>query len=373
MSIPLTRFDNSDPELFAELLATVEAVAGRAAFIGGAEVDAFEEEWAAYCGSRHAVGLSSGTEALALALRGLGVGPGHEVIVPANSFIATAEAVTLVGAAPRFVDVDPETALVTAELIAPAIGPRTRAVIPVHLYGRTVDIEPILELVRAAGIALIEDACQAHGAWIGDRRAGTIGDCGCFSFYPAKNLGAWGDAGALVTDDPVLADRVRLLRSHGERPRYHHRVAGTTARLDGLQAAVLRVKLRRLEGWNTGRRRVAAALSEALAGAALVTPAPAAPGGDHVFHQYVVTSDDRDALREHLAQRGVATAIHYPVPIHLTDAYGAEARGSGPLPIAERLASDVCSLPLHPGLTEVEIERIAAAVIEHDARAVAIG
>jgi dTDP-3-amino-3,4,6-trideoxy-alpha-D-glucose transaminase len=372
-AIPMARFDNADPELLAELLATVEAVAGRAAFIGGAEVDAFEEEWAAYCGSRHAVGLSSGTEALALALRGLGVGPGHEVIVPANSFIATAEAVTLVGAAPRFVDVDPETALVTAELIAPAIGPRTRAVIPVHLYGRTVDIEPILELVRAAGIALIEDACQAHGAWIGDRRAGTIGDCGCFSFYPAKNLGAWGDAGALVTDDPVLADRVRLLRSHGERPRYHHRVAGTTARLDGLQAAVLRVKLRRLEGWNTGRRRVAAALSEALAGAALVTPAPAAPGGDHVFHQYVVTSDDRDALREHLAQRGVATAIHYPVPIHLTDAYGAEARGSGPLPIAERLASDVCSLPLHPGLTEVEIERIAAAVIEHDARAVAIG
>jgi dTDP-4-amino-4,6-dideoxygalactose transaminase len=370
MSIPLTRFDNSDPELLAELLATVAAVAGKAAFIGGHEVDAFEEEWAAYCGSRHAVGLSSGTEALALALRALGVGPGDEVIVPANSFIATAEAVTLVGALPRFVDVDPDTALVTAELIAPAIGPRTRAVIPVHLYGRTLDVEPILELARAAGIALIEDACQAHGAWIGGRRAGTIGDCGAFSFYPAKNLGAWGDAGALVTDDAELADRVRLLRSHGERPRYHHLVPGMTARLDGLQAAVLRVKLRRLDEWNDGRRSAGAALSAALAGAGVGLPAPAGWGLDHVFHQFVVTTPERDALRAHLAERGVASAIHYPVPIHLTGAYAGEARGCGPLPVAERLATEVCSLPMHPGLTDDEVERIAAAVLEHGAVAV---
>jgi dTDP-3-amino-3,4,6-trideoxy-alpha-D-glucose transaminase len=366
--IPLTRLDNADPELLEELLTTVEAVARQAAFIGGREVDAFDDEWAAYCGSAHAVGLSSGTEALALALRALGIGPGDEVIVPANSFIATAEAVSLVGAVPRFVDVDPDTALVTAELIAPAIGPRTRAVIPVHLYGRTVDLEPILELARGAGLALVEDACQSHGAWIAGKRAGTIGDCGCFSFYPAKNLGAWGDAGALVTDDPLLADRVRLMRSHGERPRYHHRVPGTTARLDGVQAAVLRVKLRRLDAWNDGRRTAGAALTSALAGAALRLPAPVARGLDHVFHQYVVSAGDREALREHLAERGIATAVHYPVPIHRTGAYAARGRRSGRLTAAERLAREVCSLPMYPAMTRAEIDRVATAVMEYGAR-----
>jgi dTDP-3-amino-3,4,6-trideoxy-alpha-D-glucose transaminase len=238
----------------------------------------------------------------------------------------------------------------------------------VHLYGRTLDVEPILALARDAGLALIEDACQAHGAWVNGRRAGTIGDCGAFSFYPAKNLGAWGDAGALVTDDPELADKVRLLRSHGERPRYHHRVPGTTARLDGIQAAVLRVKLRRLEEWNDGRRAAAAALSAALPDARVGLPAPVSPGMDHVYHQFVVTTPDRDALRAHLAEQGVASAVHYPVPIHLTDAY-ADAY-SGPLPVAERLAGEVCSLPMHPGLGAEEIERIAAAVAAHGAVAV---
>ena len=354
--------DHADEALLTELLAVVERLAREGAFIGGAEVDAFEDELATYCGTTQAIGLSSGTEALALALRALEVGPGDEVIVPTNSFIATAEAVTLVGATPRFVDVDPETALVTAEHVEPAIGPRTRCVIPVHLYGRTVDLDPIIALARAAGLAVIEDACQAHGAWLGDRRAGSIADCGAFSFYPAKNLGAWGDAGALVTNDDALADRVRLLRSHGERPRYHHLVPGTTARLDAIQAGVLRVKLRRLDDWNDGRRRAAAALTAALAGGPVTLPAAAAPGRDHVFHQYVVETDAREAFRAHLERAGVASGIHYPVAIHRSQAYASAGLAEGSLPAAERLAQRVCSLPIHPSLTEDEIAQVASAV-----------
>jgi dTDP-4-amino-4,6-dideoxygalactose transaminase len=368
-AIPLTRLDNADPELLEELLAVVERVARQAAFTGGPEVDAFDEEFAAYCGTRHAVGLSSGTEALVLALRALGVGPGDEVVVPANSFIATAEAVTLVGATPRFADVDPDTALVTAELVEPMIGPKTRCIVPVHLYGRMVDLDPILELARGAGLPVLEDACQAHGALLDGRRAGSVGVAGAFSFYPAKNLGAWGDAGALVTNDDAIADQVRLLRSHGERPRYHHRVPGTTARLDALQAAILRVKLRRLDGWNDGRRRVGAALTEALAGAPVRTPAPVAEGSDHVFHQYVVTTGDREALREHLLARGIATAIHYPVPIHRTGAYADLGLEPGSRPVAEALAERSCSLPMHPAMSDDEIARVASAVQDFAAAA----
>ncbi|MBE2320255.1 DegT/DnrJ/EryC1/StrS family aminotransferase [Solirubrobacter sp. CPCC 204708] len=365
--IPLTRLDNADPALTEELLAVVGDLASRSAFIGGPEVDAFDREFADYCGTAHAVGLSSGTEALALALRALGVGPGDEVIVPANSFIATAEAVTLVGAQPRFVDVDPDTALMTAAHLAAAIGPNTRCVMPVHLYGRTLDLDPIVEVARAAGLFVVEDACQAHGAFLGERRAGSIGHAAAFSFYPAKNLGAWGDAGAMVTNDEQIADTVRLLRSHGERPRYHHRMPGTTARLDAIQAAVLRVKLPRLEAANAGRRRAAAALTKALSGGPVRTPAPATDGGDHVFHQYVVTTPARDALREHLAAHGVASAIHYPVPIHLTQAYAAQGEGPGSLPVAERLAKQSCTLPMWPTMEDHVIERVAEVV--HDFQA----
>jgi dTDP-3-amino-3,4,6-trideoxy-alpha-D-glucose transaminase len=365
-TIPLTRLDNADPELLDELLGEVERIARSAAFTLGAEVEAFEDELATYCGTKYAVGISSGTEALVLALRALDIGLGDEVVVPANSFIATAEAVSLVGATPRFVDVDPETALVTAELIEPLLGPRTRAIIPVHLYGRTLDLDPILDLARARRVAVIEDACQAHGAWLGDRRAGSLADAGCFSFYPAKNLGAWGDGGALVTNDPVIDDRVRLLRAHGERPRYHHHVVGTTARLDALQAAILRVKLRRLDAANDDRRRVAAELTAALAGAPVQTPAPSVRGGDHVWHQYVVLSDARDALRDHLDAYGIATGVHYPVPIHRTGAYASSGLGAGSLPVAESLAERVCSLPMHQSLTAEEIERVASAVHAFD-------
>lgn len=368
-AIPLTRMDNADPELMEELLVEVQRIARSAAFIGGPEVEAFEDEFAAYCGTAHAVGISNGTDALALALRAMDIGPGDEVVVPANSFIATAEAVTMVGATPRFVDVDPETALVTAELIEPAIGPRTRCLIPVHLYGRTVDLDPILALARERRIRVLEDACQAHGALLRGRRAGSMGDAGCFSFYPAKNLGAWGDAGAIVTAEPELAKQVMLLRSHGEQPRYHHRMVGTTARLDALQAALLRVKLRRLEGWNDDRRRIGSMLREGLADTSLELPAPASANGDHVYHLFITRTKRREELRAFLDERGVSTAVHYPIPIHRTEAYAELGLGEGSLPVAERLAEEICTLPLFPTMSEEQVEQVIEAVQDFDQEA----
>jgi dTDP-3-amino-3,4,6-trideoxy-alpha-D-glucose transaminase len=360
--VPLTWLDYRDPALLAELLETVERTARRGSFTLGEEVEAFEDEFAAYCGTREAVGVSSGTEALVLALRALEVGPGDEVIVPANSFIATAEAVSLVGATPQFADVDADTAVVTAESLEPAISERTRCIIPVHLYGRTVDLDPILARADEIGATVIEDAAQAHGAHYRGRRVGSLGVCGCFSFYPAKNLGAWGDGGALVTDDPRIAERVRLLRAHGERPRYRHQLVGTTARLDALQAAILRVKLRRLDGWNAKRRSLAEVLTGALDVTGVTTPPPADSGSDHVFHQYVVQTPDRDALRAELAEWGIESGVHYPVPIHLTPAYASLGGRPGDLPSAERLARTVCSLPIHPGLDAEDVARVASAV-----------
>ncbi len=360
--VPLVLMDRADPQLLAELLEAVERVARAGAFTGGAEVEEFERELAVYCGSAEAVGVSSGTEALALALRGLGVGPGDEVIVPTNSFIATAEAVSLVGALPRPIDVDPCSWTITADAVRRALNRRTRCIIPVHLHGRTADLEPLLALCREQGLWLLEDACQAHGALYQGRRAGSIGDAGCFSFYPAKNLGAWGDGGAIVTDDPELASRLRLLRAHGESPRYNHRVAGTTARLDAIQAAVLRLKLRRLDEWNGRRRRIAERLDELLASAPVELATPAEGPGDHVYHHYVVRSDRRDALRAHLGAAGIASALHYPIPIHLSEAYANLGLAKGEMPVAERLALRSCSLPIGPLQSEEEIERIAAAV-----------
>jgi dTDP-4-amino-4,6-dideoxygalactose transaminase len=402
--VPFARMDCADPALLEELLGAVREVAEHGAFTLGHHVEAFEREFADYCESDFAVGVSSGTEALVLALRALEVGPGDEVVVPANSFIATAEAVSAVGATPVPVDVDPDSHLLTAELLAASLNPSVRCVIPVHLFGGTVDLDPILALAHEAGVHVVEDACQAHGARYRGRRVGTLGALGCFSFYPAKNLGAWGDGGAVVTDVPELADRLRLLRSHGERPRYHHRVVGSTARLDALQAAVLRRKLTRLDGWNEERRRIGAALRERLAGlGGALDPAvasgeaggsgespggqldpavstggaldPAAvtagaldpvglsfPGADHVYHLFVVRCEDRDALRQHLAERGVATGIHYPVPIHRTAAYADLGFGPGSLPVSEALAERICSLPIFPGMRKTEIDQIIRAV-----------
>ena len=368
-TIPLLRLDPADPPLLEELLDVVGRVASAGAFTMGHELEAFEAEFAAYCETDHAIGVSSGTEAIVLALRALGIGAGDEVIVPANSFIASAEAVSLAGATPRLVDVDPETHLLTAGLVQSAIGPRTRAVIPVHLMGATVDMPAIMDVARAAGLSVIEDCAQAHGARVGGRRVGTFGDLGCFSFYPTKNLGAWGDGGGVISGDAGLADHVRLLRSHGEGPRYHHSMVGTTARLDALQAALLRVKLRRLDGWNEDRRRVGAALRDGLKHTSLELPAPATPDGDHVYHLFIARAEQRDDLRAFLGERGVASAVHYPIPIHRTGAYEELGLGAGSLPVAERLAEHIVTLPLSPYMTEDEIARVVDAVHEYDREA----
>jgi dTDP-4-amino-4,6-dideoxygalactose transaminase len=357
--VPLTRLDNADPEL----LALVAEIARTGAFTLGEPVEAFERDFADYCEAPYAIGVSSGTEALALSLRALGIGPGDEVLVPANSFIATAEAVSAVGARPRLVDVDPDTHLLTADIVAAALRPAVRCVVPVHLYGATVDLDPILALAREAGVHVLEDACQAHGARYRGRRVGALGALGCFSFYPAKNLGAWGDGGAVVTGDAELAERVTLLRSHGERPRYNHRLVGTTARLDALQAAVLRHKLARLDERNQERRWLGAELRELLAGAIELPALPCAVA-DHVYHLFVVRSEERDALREHLAARGVASAVHYPRPIHLTEAYAHLGQPRESLPVCEAHASRICSLPLFPGMGDEELQRVADAVRE---------
>jgi dTDP-3-amino-3,4,6-trideoxy-alpha-D-glucose transaminase len=361
-AIPLLKLDPADPALLEELLEVVARVASTGAFTMGHELEAFEAEFAAYCETDHAIGVSSGTEALALALRALGIGPGDDVIVPANSFIATAEAVSLVGATPQLVDVDPATHLLSAEILEAAIRPRTRCVIPVHLMGSTVDMQPLMEVARAAGLYVVEDCAQAHGARYRGHRVGTFGDLGCFSMYPTKNLGAWGDGGAVISADAELAGKVRLLRSHGEGPRYHHSMVGTTARLDALQAAILRVKLRRLGGWNDDRRRIGATLRDGLAATAVELPAPASSEGDHVYHLFVVRTPRREALRAALADDGIATAVHYPIPIHRTGAYADLGLGPGSLPVAERLADEICTLPLFPTMSDDELERIVAAV-----------
>ncbi len=366
--VPVMRLDNTDPALMEEMLAAVARVARSGGFSLGPEVESFETEFATYNDIAHSVGVSSGTEALVLALRALEIGPGDEVIVPANSFIATAEAVSLVGATPRPTDVDPDTHLITAAAVEAAVTARTRCVIPVHLMGSTVDMDAVLAVAREHNLRVVEDTAQAHGALLRGKRVGTFGDIGCFSFYPTKNLGAWGDGGAIVTADDELADRVRLLRCHGERPRYHHQIVGTTARLDALQAAVLRIKLRELDSATDERRRLGAALREGLADTSVGLPSPACDGADHVYHLFVVRTEDRDGLREHLSAEGVNTAVHYPVPIHRVGAYAGLGLAAGSLPVAERLAGEICTLPLFPGMSEDEVARVVNGVLKFDRR-----
>ncbi len=360
--VPFIRLDSADPELFGELMEVVERIARNSAFTLGPELERFELAFAKFCGTGYAAGVSSGTAALEIALRALGIGPGDEVIVPTYSFIATAEAVSTVGATPVIVDVDPETALITAEIVDRALTEKTRCVIPVHLFGRPVEMDPLLALCRERGIAVIEDACQAHGALYKGSPVGSLGDAGCFSFYPTKNLGGWGDGGALVTSDPALDAKVRLLRSHGEGTRHHHELATGTHRLDTLQAAILELKLRHLPAWNQRRRDAADALRAGLAGSSVIAPTPAAADSDHVYHLFVVRSAHRDALRDHLDARGVASAVHYPTPIHLQPAYAELGLGRGDLPVAERLASENCSLPIFPAIEDAQIAEIVAAV-----------
>jgi dTDP-4-amino-4,6-dideoxygalactose transaminase len=332
--------------------------------IGGEWVERFEEDFARFVGSKYAVGVSSGTAALELALKAAGISPGDEVIVPANSFFATAEAVNNTGARPVFADVNPATCHLDVTSVESLITPKTRAVIAVHLYGRAMDISALQELADRHGLIVIEDAAQAHGTERNGISTGGSGRLTCFSFYPGKNLGAYGDAGAVTCNDPVHADRLRLLRDHGSPAKYVHLIVGTNARLDALQAAVLCVKLRHLREWNAHRVEHAKAYAARLRHGCLQVP-EIPPGREHNFHLFVVRVKNRDAVRGRLHERGIETGIHYPVPLHLTPAYqelGYPKRGS--LPVAEELASEVLSLPMYPELSDSQIEEVSQAVLE---------
>lgn len=326
----------------------------------GPNVQAFEREFANYCGAAEAIGVGSGTDALYLGLRACGVGAGDEVITVANTFIATIEAITLTGARPVFVDVDPETGTMDPNLVMEAITPRTRALLPVHLYGQAAAMTPLCALARDYHLKVIEDASQAQGARYAGRRVGTLGDIGAFSFYFSKNLGAYGEAGIVTTNDPLLAEQVRLLRDHGSRIRYHHEALGTNSRLDELQAAVLRIKLRRLDEWNEQRRQHAAMYTERLQGC--VTCPVERPGSQHVYYAYVIQAQHRDQLRAELAALGIQTGIHYPLPLHFQRACAAFACPPGALPVTEHLAGRILSLPMFPELIREEIERVCEAI-----------
>ena len=332
-------------------------------FIGGEAVEEFEQAWASYCGAAHAVGVGNGTDALQLTLVALGIGPGDEVIVPANTFVASAEAVVLAGAAPRFADVSPRTLLLTPDDLEAAITGRTRAVIVVHLYGQMPDMDALRRTADKAGVWLIEDAAQAHGATWRGRRAGSIGQAGCFSFYPGKNLGAFGDAGAVVTADADLAKRIRSLRDHGRAPgsHYRHELVGTNSRLDALQAVVLTVKLGRLDGWNEARRSIAARYRAAFASGPirLVEDEPGALG---VYHLAVARVPDRARVQQQLRAMGIETGIHYPIPAHQQAPYLRFA--AGPLPVTEAAAAEILSLPMFPHLRDDQVARVSDALHE---------
>ena len=332
----------------------------RGDFILGAAVERFETEYAAFIGTRHAIGVGTGLAAIELALRAFDVGPGDEVITPANTFIATVLAILAVGARPVFVDMDAATYGIDVGAIGAAVTPRTRAIVPVHLYGQPVDLDGVLAVARRHNLIVIEDAAQAHGARYKGRRAGSVGDAAAFSFYPSKNLGAFGDGGIVTTSDDRAAAKLRLLHNYGQRVKYHHSIPGTNSRLDTLQAAVLSIKLPHLDGWNEARRRHAAAYSARLAGH-VATPVAAA-GVEHIYHLYVIQTHERDALERRLRARQIQSGIHYPVPAHLQEACASLGYKAGDFPVTEAAAPRILSLPMFAELTEAQIDYVAETV-----------
>lgn len=365
MVVPIGDLKRQNTRLRAAIDAAIARVIDSGWYILGQEVSAFEAEFAAYCGAAHAVGVASGAEALYLALAALEIGPGDEVITVANACMYQVAAIVQAGAAPVLIDIDPATNNIDPQQIEAAISPRTRAIMPVHLYGRPAPMAEISAIASRHGLTLIEDAAQAHGTWATDaegqqRRAGTWGQLACFSFYPSKNLGALGDGGAIVTNDQAVAERVRRLRMYGWSSKYTTTEAGgRNSRLDELQAAILRVKLRHLDAGNRARRERAAWYRELLADMPIDLP-PDEPG--HVYHLFVIALEQRDQLRQHLTDAGIGCDVHYPVPAHLQPAYGNLGYAAGALPITERQAGRILSLPLFPELTRAEVEQVAAAV-----------
>jgi dTDP-4-amino-4,6-dideoxygalactose transaminase len=361
MTVPFLDLGAAYRELKTEIDAAVHRVLDSGWYILGPEVEAFESEWAAYCGVEHAVGVANGLDALVLALRALGVGPGDEVIVPSNTYIATWLAVTSVGARPVPVEPDPATHNIDPERIEAAITPATRVILPVHLYGQAADLDPILALARERGLRVVEDAAQAHGARYKGRRVGGHGDAVCWSFYPGKNLGALGDGGAVTTADPRIAERIRVLRNYGSRVKYVNEVAGMNSRLDPIQAAVLRVKLPHLDAWTERRRAVAAAYAQGLQGSGLVLP-HVPDWAEPAWHLYVVRSTHRDRLQESLTAAGIGTLIHYPIPPHMQAAYADLGLAPEALPLARSLASEVLSLPMGPQMGSDQVQTVISHV-----------
>jgi len=365
-TVPFVDLQGEARELHETLTEVFESVISRAAYTMGPECGAFEVAFAEFCGAGFCAGVSSGTDAVRLALQAVGVGPGDEVIVPVNTFIATAEAVSHLGATPVFVDCLPDTANIDPDTIGAAVTPRTKAIVPVHLYGQPADMDPILAFAATHGLAVIEDACQAHGALYKGRHCGSMGVCAAFSFYPGKNLGALGDGGAVVTSDPAIDRAVRLLRNHGEETKSSHEVVGYCNRLHNLQAGFLLAKLALLPDANRARRRAASQYDRMLSSVEGASPMSVREDVDSAYHLYVVQVDDRDAVKERLGDQGVQSGIHYPLPLHLQPAYKSLGYARGDFPAAEALAPRILSLPMFPGLSDQQIEyvveRLAAAV-----------
>ena len=346
-----------------EIDQAVSNVLESSQYVLGPEVAAFEEEFAAFSGARFGVAVNSGTSALHLALLAAGVGPGDEVITVPFTFVATVAAIRYTGARPVFVDIDPQSFTMDPEPIAKAVTPRTKAVLPVHLYGQSADMDPIVEVARRHGLAVIEDAAQAHAAEYKGRRVGSLGDLACFSFYPGKNLGAYGEGGIVVTNDAEHTRKLRMLRDWGQEQRYHHVLQGFNYRMEGLQGAILRVKLRHLEAWTEARRARAAAYDRLLAGSGVVPPAEM-PYARHVYHIYAVRSQERDVLQKRLLDQGIHTGLHYPIPVHLQQAHADLGYREGEFPHSEAAANRVLSLPLFPELSLADVERVAEALAE---------
>ncbi len=356
MNVPFVDLQAQYRSIKSEIDQAIAGVLRDAAFIGGKYVESFERDFAAYVGAGHCIGVANGTDALFIALKALGIGPGDEVITVANSFIATSEAVTAAGAQVVFVDCDSGTYTIDIAGIERAITKRTRAIIPVHLYGQMADMEPLQALAKKHGLRIIEDAAQAHGARYHDRAAGTFGDCACFSFYPGKNLGAYGDGGAIVTGDGVLAKKIRMFSNHGRTEKYNHEFEGINSRLDGIQAAILDVKLKHVERWTERRRAVAGTYDAGLKGF-VGTPA-VAPACRHVYHLYVVRVKHRERVIAFLKERGIATGIHYPIPLPFLNAYRHLGHQAADFPVAGSLQGEILSLPMHGDLTDAQVDHV---------------
>lgn len=360
-TIPLVDLSLQHKQLRNEITSAVQAVIDRGDFILGQDVAKFEEEFAAYCGVKYAIGVDNGLSALELSLRAFGIGQGHEVILPAHTFTATAAAITFAGATPVFVDINPETWTIDVQKIEEAITSRTKAILPVHLYGLPADMNVVLGIAEKYNLIVVEDACQAHGAMYKGHRVGGLGNAAGFSFYPTKNLGACGDAGIVTTNDEKVAQTIRALRNCGQREKNVHEVHPFNHRLDNLQAAILRIKLKYLDEWIASRRKLAEVYNTLLTDTNVGRPVEL-PGYQHVYHLYVIRTQNRDAMQAALKERGIGTAIHYPTPVHLQPYYLKDGKPQYSCPVSEKLAGEILSLPMFPELTEDQVSVVASEI-----------